>query len=474
MFGKRWRLFQILRFPVSIDASWLIVLFLLTLSLAEGFPAMLEQYFPTAAPLRSPVAYWVMGLITALAFFGCILLHEFGHAVVARARGLRIGGITLFLFGGVAELRDEPDSPGTEFLMAIAGPLVSGALAIVLWIAAVAGYNGGWPYPLVIVLGYLAIINAVVLLFNLVPAFPLDGGRVLRSILWGATGNLRAATRWASYAGRAFAWLLIVSGLLQLFSHDWVAGMWSVLIGMFLDSAARGAYQQVLVQQALRGEPVRRFMNAQPVVVPPTLDVAHWVDDFVYRYHHRAFPVAANGHLEGFITTQALSQLPRAEWGAHTVGELMTRDVAAMSIAADADAVDALARMQRLGVSRLLVTAADKLLGIVSLKDLLRFLDLKLELEDHNDAVSQRDGAADINAPVAVYTTTNLAEAEIVKNAIESKGIQCGLDAENQGGFAGVFAVKVLVRAWDEELARQVLARHAHHHPEQGHVESLV
>jgi Zn-dependent protease/CBS domain-containing protein len=473
MFGKRWRLFQILGFPISIDASWLIVLFLLTLSLAEGFPAILDQYFPTDAPLRSPAAYWVMGLITALAFFGCIVLHECGHAVVARSRGLHIGGITLFLFGGVAELRDEPDSPATEFLMAIAGPLVSAALAIVLWIAAVAGYHGGWPHPLVIVLGYLAMINAVVLLFNLVPAFPLDGGRVLRSILWGATGNLRGATRWASYAGRAFAWLLIVSGVMQLFSHDWVGGVWSILIGMFLDSAAAGAYQQVLIPQALRGLPVRRFMNADPIVVPPSLDVGHWVDNFVYRYHHRAFPVASNGHLEGFITTQVLSQLPRDEWSAHTVGQLMTRDVGSMSIAADADAMDALAQMQRLGVSRLLVTSADKLLGLISLKDLLRFLDLKLELEGKSDAANRNGAAADVNGPVAVYTTTNLAEAEIVKNAIQNEGIQCGLDAENQGGFAGIFAVKVLVRAWDEERARQVLARHSHH-AAHGHIGSLI
>lgn len=464
MFGRRWRLFRILGFPVSIDASWLIVLLLLTLSFAEQFPTMLHQYFPADAPRLSATAYWAMGLFTALAFFGCILLHEFGHAVVARARGMHIGGITLFLFGGVAELQDEPESPGTEFLMAIAGPLVSAALAIGLWFAAVVAYHAGLPHTLVIVAGYLAVINGIVLLFNLVPAFPLDGGRVLRSILWGATGNLRASTRWASYAGRAFAWLLIFAGLMQFFAHNWVGGMWNVLIGMFLDGAAKSAYQQVLVRQALRGEPVRRFMNAQPVVVPPSIDVGHWVEDYVYRFHHRAFPVASNGHLEGFITTQSLEQFPRSEWSAHTVGELMTRDVGAVSIPADTDALDALARMQRQGVSRLLVTSGDKLLGIVSLKDLLRFLDLKLELAAEAGDDEAMPTVPDVNEPVAVYTTTNLAEAEIVKNALAAEGIRCGLDAETQGGFAGLFAVKVLVRAWDEERARQVIAQHTHHH----------
>ena len=464
MFVHRWRLFRILGFPVSIDASWLIVLFLLTLSFADEFPAMLKQYFPNDVVPRSSAAYWAMGLFTALAFFGCILLHEFGHAVVARARGLPISGITLFLFGGVAELQEEPRSARTEFLMAIAGPAVSAVLAIGLWGAAVAGYQLGWPPMLVIFAGYLAVINGVVLLFNLVPAFPLDGGRVLRSILWGATGDLRASTRWASYAGRAFAWLLIFTGLMQLFSHDWIGGIWSVLIGMFLDSAARGAYQQVLVRQTLRGEPVRRFMNAQPIVVPPSLDVEHWVDDYVYRYHHRAFPVACNGRLEGVITTQSLSQLPRSQWGEHTVGELMNRDVGAVSIAADADALDALARMRRLGVSRLLVAAGDKLLGIVSLKDLLHFLDLKLELEAEKGAGDAPIGAADPDEPVAVYSTTNLAEAELVKSALAAEGIRCGLDGENQGGFTGIFSVEVFVRAWDQERARQVIASSAAGH----------
>jgi Zn-dependent protease/CBS domain-containing protein len=381
MFGMRWRLFRLLGIPVSVDVSWLLILVLLTLSFAEGFPAILHEYFPGDTRPLAPAESWLMGLVTALAFFTCIVLHEFGHALVARSRGMPISGITLFLFGGVSELGDEPQSAGTEFLMAVAGPLVSAVLAAVFWGVAVVGYHGGWSHPVVIVLGYLASINAVVLVFNMVPAFPLDGGRVLRSILWGATGSLRRATRWASYAGQAFAWVLIAWGVLQFFSHNWVGGMWSALIGMFLNGAARSSYQQVLIRQALQGEPVRRFMNTNPIVVPPSLDLLHWVEDYVYRYHHRAFPVAANGRLEGVVTTQALSQIPRGEWAEHTVGEVLVADLRAVSIAADADALEALGKMQRTGSSRLLVTDGDRLVGIVSLKDLLRFLDLKLELE---------------------------------------------------------------------------------------------
>jgi Zn-dependent protease/CBS domain-containing protein len=397
MFGTRWRLFRLLGIPISVDLSWLIILALLTLSFASGFPALFHAYFPGAA--RPAYEYWIMGLVAALAFFGCILLHELGHAVVARARGMPIRGITLFLFGGVAELGDEPPSAGTEFLMAIAGPAVSVVLAIAFWLLAVVGYHRSWPDSAVLVLGYLGVINALVLVFNLVPAFPLDGGRVLRSILWGATGNLQRSTYWASLAGRAFAWLLIGLGIWQFFAGNWLGGIWMGLIGMFLNHAAQSSYQQVLVRQALQGEPVWRFMNPQPIAVSASLDLRHWVEDYVYRYHHRAFPVASNGRLEGVVTTQALNQIPRGEWPEHTVGEVMAHELSAVTIAPKADALDALSKMQRTGSSRLLVTDGDRLLGIVSLKDLLSFLNLKLELE--------RTGPTDNRTHVSSFGSEN-------------------------------------------------------------------
>jgi Zn-dependent protease/CBS domain-containing protein len=386
MFGKRWRLFRLLGIPVSVDLSWLLILALLTLSLAEGFPALLHVFFPEDARPLAPVEYWIMGLVTALAFFACIVLHEFGHALVARSRGMPINGITLFLFGGVSELGDEPPSASTEFLMAIAGPLVSLVLAIVFGIVAALGYQAGWWHPVVIVLGYLALINLIVLIFNLVPAFPLDGGRVLRSILWGMTGNVRRATRWASFLGQAFAWVLIAWGVLDLFSHDWLGGIWSILIGLFLNSAATSSYQQVLIRQALQGEPVNRFMNTNPIVVSPSLDLLQWIEDFVYRYHHHAFPVVSDGRLEGVITTRAVKSLPRSEWSEHTVGEVMNGDLSALTLPANADALEALGKMQRTDSSLLLVTAGERLLGIITLKDLLAFLNAKLELEDERGA----------------------------------------------------------------------------------------
>jgi Zn-dependent protease len=392
MFGKRWRLFRLHGIPISVDASWLIILALVTFSIAANIPALLQRFYGDAAPFVSPWEYWVVGFITALTFFGCILLHELGHAVVARARGMRIHGITLFLFGGVAEIGDEPTTAKTEFLMAIAGPVVSLILGIGFGLLARVGYVAGWHPLVVLACSYLGIINLVIFAFNLIPAFPLDGGRVFRSILWGATGNLRRATYIASLVGQVFAWLLIGWGLVQIFTENWLNGIWSALIGMFLNTAAQSGYRQLLLRQVLHGEPVRRFMNPEPIIVPPWLDLEHWLEDYVYRYHRKLFPVASNGHLEGIITTQSLSRIPRAEWRLHTVGEVMQRDIRPLTIAPDADALDALAKMQRTGISRLLVTEGDHVVGIVSLKDLLRFLNLKLELGETPTDVSRPSG----------------------------------------------------------------------------------
>lgn len=373
MFGTRLRLFRLLGIPISLDVSWLIILALLTWTLME--------FFREAVPDLPVPTYWVMGLGAALAFFACIVLHELGHALVARTVGIPIRGITLFLFGGVAEMEDEPPTASSEFLMAVAGPAVSAVLAAIFWLLSGLAQTAAVVFPL----RYLAGINLAVLIFNLVPAFPLDGGRVLRSILWAALRNLRRATYWAALSGQAFAWLLISLGILNFFAGYVFNGIWLGLIGLFLNNAARGSYQQVLVRQVLRGEPVSRFMNRHPIVVPPVLDLRGWVEDYVYRYHRKMFPVASNGHVEGVISTQALARFPRAEWDKHTVAEVMRQDVGALSIAPDADALVALGRMQRTGSSRLLVTDGDRLVGMISLKDLLRFLNLKIELENTHD-----------------------------------------------------------------------------------------
>lgn len=384
MFGNRWRLFRLFGIPISVDPSWLIVLALLTWTMAQIFHqpyAPLSELYPEGGLGLEPGGYLAMGLVAALAFFVCLVLHEMGHALVARRSGMPIRGITLFLFGGVAELEGEPPSAGREFAMAIAGPLVSLVLALVFGGLAWGGHALGWHPVLVVLFGYMASINFTVLLFNMVPAFPLDGGRVLRSALWAWTGRLRKATRWASMFGQAFAWLLIFWGVLQFFDGNVFGGVWLGLIGMFLNNAAQGSYRQIVVRQLLEGEPVRRFMNAQPIVVTRDVTLRSLVEDYIYRYHHKAFPVAGDGRIEGYISSQVLTEYPRDEWDDHYVGEVMDRDLEALTIAPDADAMHALARMQRTGHSRLLVVDGDRLVGLLSLKDLLRFLELKLQIE---------------------------------------------------------------------------------------------
>lgn len=373
MFGMRWRLFRLCGIPISVDASWLVILALVSWTLIN--------LFRESVPDLPSGTYWVMGVGAALAFFGCIVLHELGHALVARAVGIPIRGITLFLFGGVAEMEDEPASPRSELLMAIAGPAVSAVLTGMLWFVSAMVEAPA----LIVPLQFLAGINLVVLIFNLVPAFPLDGGRVLRAALWGLLGNLRRATYWAALSGQAFAWFLIALGILHFFAGEIPQGIWLGLIGLFLNNAARGSYQQILVQQALRGEPVSRFMNRNPIVVAPGLNLRTWVDDYVYRYHRKMFPVASNGHVDGVISTEELTHYPRNEWDKHTVAEAMRPGAELLSISPDADALQALAKMQRTGSSRLVVMDHGHLVGIVSLKDLLRFLDLKIELEFGED-----------------------------------------------------------------------------------------
>lgn len=373
MFWRRWQLFRLLGIPIRIDASWLIILALLTWTVALQFQPDL--------PGMAPPLLWLLALVTALGFFLCILLHELGHAVTARKLDIPINGITLFVFGGVAEMEGEPPTPLREFLMAIAGPVVTVVLAVLFGSLWLTGTFFHWAKSIQLVCQYLFSINVLVLAFNMVPAFPLDGGRVLRSILWGATGNLRRATRGASLVGQLFAFFLIAVGLLSLFRGDFVGGIWMGLIGLFLNNAARAGYTSALLREALTGEPVSRFMTRDPIAAPPWINLREWVEDYVYRYHRKMFPVVGEERLQGVISTQALAEFPREQWSEHTVAEAMHRDLDALSITPQTDAMHALARMQSTGASRLLVVEDGHLVGIVSLKDLLRFFHLKLELE---------------------------------------------------------------------------------------------
>jgi Zn-dependent protease/CBS domain-containing protein len=378
MFSNRIRLFRVAGIQISADLSWFIVLALVTWSLANTFPT--EE---GGAPGLTPPTYWAMGLVAALLLFASIVLHELGHALTAQRLGVPIRGITLFIFGGVAEMSDEPPTARAEFLVAVAGPIVSVLLGVgFLGLAAVAGV-AGWPQPVVAIATIVSTINLVLVVFNMIPAFPLDGGRVLRSALWQWKGNLRWATKISSRIGSALGIALIGLGVVvAIGTGELISGMWFALIGLFVRSAARMSYQQLLLRRALEGEPVLRFMQPEPVVVPRSISIADLVRDYVYRHHFKTFPVVEGERLVGCVSTKDVRQLPREEWERQTVGALAEKCSVENTVPPDLDAMKALSLMSRTGRSRLLVADGDRLLGILSLKDLLKFFSLKMELEE--------------------------------------------------------------------------------------------
>ena len=330
----------------------------------------------------SRATYWWMGAAGMLGLFGSIIVHELAHSLVARRYGLPMNGITLFIFGGVAEMDDEPPSAKAEGLMAIAGPIVSLGLALSCAALAAYGQSHAWPTPVIGVVRYLAFINGLVFLFNLIPAFPLDGGRVLRSVLWAWKGNLHWATRIASNLGRGFSFMLIAWGVLTLMSSNFIGGLWRILIGMFLSEAASASYQRMMIRQALEGESVQRFMQPNPVTVPPTLTIQELVDDYVYVYHFKMFPVVNRGQVLGCISTRDIKTIQQHFWKQHMVQDILTPCSADNTIGSRVDALTALTKMNQTGLSRLMVIDDNRLVGVIALKDLLAFLALKVELED--------------------------------------------------------------------------------------------
>ena len=374
MFGRSFEVFKLSGFSVRVDMSWFLILVLIVWSLAAGF-------FPLYYPDLSASTYWWMGLLGALGLFASIVLHEFSHSWVARRRGMNMRSITLFVFGGVAQMDDEPPSPGDEFWMAIAGPVASVMIA--------AASFGMWflsgrvdaPVPVGAVFWYLGFINTVLVVFNLVPAFPLDGGRVLRSLLWQTMGSLRRATRISSFIGSAFGLLLIALGVVQFIGGNFIGGMWWFLLGMFLRTAASSSYEHVLIRRALQGEPIQRFVQPEVRTVSPSTSVQQFVDDYIYRYHFKLFPVVSDGQLVGCVKTARVKELPRSEWAAHQVQEIAEPCSEQNTIEPFADALTALSKMQRVGNSRLMVVDEGHLEGIISLRDMMHLISVKLDLE---------------------------------------------------------------------------------------------
>jgi len=380
MFGKPIKLFKMFGFTVRMDLSWIIIAVLITWTLAVGyFPAI---YPPEDYPQFTTGLYWLMGIGGMLGLFVSIVFHELCHSLVARRYGLPMKGITLFIFGGVAEMNEEPQSAKAEFLMAIAGPAASVVIAVIFYLLYTSGNTFNWPIMATAVFGYLALINIILVIFNLLPGFPLDGGRVLRSILWWWKGNLRWATRVASGFGSSMGILLIILGVINVIGGNFIGGMWYFLIGMFLKSAASSSYQNVIMRDNLSGTPITEFMKSDVITVEPDMTVEELVDHYIYKFHHNTFPVVTEGRLLGCVSLKNVKQAPRNQWAFKTVRDIADACADTNTISPDYDAMAALSKMNQLQVSRLMVVQNGRLEGIVSLRDMLKFLSMKTELEE--------------------------------------------------------------------------------------------
>jgi Zn-dependent protease/CBS domain-containing protein len=372
---------------VFLDWSLLIIFLLVTLSLGAGL-------FPEWHPQWGPLATWATAGAAAACLLVSVLLHELSHAFVGRARGIEISRITLFVFGGMAHMEQEPDEWRSELWMAIVGPVVSLLLGVMFIAIATLGVDtstlsGDDPTafmrqfgPLDTLLLWLGPVNIILAVFNIVPAFPLDGGRVLRALLWGLTGDLTRATRWASIGGQAFAWLLIAAGIMMAFGvripllgTGFVGGLWAALIGWFLHNAAVASYHQLRLQESLRGVLTEQLMETGMASVPEDMTIQTLVDDHILGGQQRFFPVVRDDHLTGLVCIDDLRKARREAWQTTSIADVMTPVSRLATLAADDEANEALRILSRRRINQVPVVDRDgKLRGVVTRQGMLNWL----------------------------------------------------------------------------------------------------
>jgi Zn-dependent protease/CBS domain-containing protein len=377
---------------IRIDWSWLLIFFLVTWQLGTAFGQFHQDW--------SVVLTWGTAVAAALLFFGSVLAHELAHSLVARARGIPIRSITLFLFGGVSNIQQEPETPQGEFLMAILGPVTSLVIGgVLLGIVSVAlgpaGYTGGNLGELIgqlsavsTILLWLGTINISLGVFNLIPGFPLDGGRVLRSILWAAVDDLRRATRWASWVGQGIAWIMIISGIAMIFGVQFpvlgggfINGLWLAFIGWFLNSASSRSYQQVVIQDILEGVPISRMMRSSPPTCSSRCSVSTLVNEHIMQSDSSVFPVVDDGQLSGIVTLEDVRSVSRDQWDAKSVSDIMTPRSELTTVGPDEDASDAWEKLTGVDVQQLpVVSDGDELVGTLRRQDIIKWLQVHSEL----------------------------------------------------------------------------------------------
>ncbi len=373
------RIGKIFGIDIYIHISWVVIIVLLTWSLAVG-------WFPVLYHGFSAITYWILGFIAAVLLFVSVLLHELAHSVVARTRGLPVKNITLFIFGGVSNIEKEPGSPGIEFQIAVVGPLTSlliGALALALLY--LLGQNTS---ALAAILWYLGFANILLGIFNLIPGFPLDGGRVLRSIVWKINGNLRRATRIVTVVGQIIAYLFILVGIWLFFVGYFIDGLWFGFIGWFLLSSAQSANSEVMLQSVFRGVTVGEVMNTAPTTVPANISLQRLVDEYFLPHGLRSALVTQVDRLAGLITLTDIRHVPREEWGQTPVGLAMIPRERLHIVSPQQSLNDVLPLMAGRDVNQLPVVQDERLVGVLSRDAIVRYLEIRrsLGLEDGKKA----------------------------------------------------------------------------------------
>lgn len=370
--AKGIKLFRVLGIQVSIDYTWFIVFVLFAWSLAFG-------YFPFHYPGMERSTYLLMGLVSSLLLFSCVLVHELSHSYTANRLGLDISEITLFIFGGLARLTKEPDDAWVEFRIAVAGPAASIVLAAVFY--AISSLIPATAYPVAsAITRYLYMINLVLAVFNMIPGFPLDGGRVLRALWWMKTGDVEKATVVASRIGKGFAILLIMLGFFQLATGNFVGGLWSVFIGVFLQQAAQSGYQQLLIKKALEGVKVRDVMSKGVVTLEEGMTLSKVVDDFFFRYHYASFPVVSEGKTVGILTLNSVKGVEKERWADTPVKEVMYRLTPEDFLSPEDGALLAMTKLSESPIGRFPVLDKGELVGIISRSDIMRTMEFRAAL----------------------------------------------------------------------------------------------
>lgn len=367
MLQNSFRLFTIRGIEVGIHYSWLIIFALMTWSLGV-------YVFPAEVPFLGTLQYWLLGAITTLLLFVSVLIHELAHSFVARARGLNARSITLFIFGGVSNLSGDAKEASTEFLVAIVGPLTSFVLAGLSYVVAVAVNE----QRIDLVASYLVYINLVLGAFNLVPGFPLDGGRVLRALLWQTTGSARRATEWAANVGKVVAWGMFAVGLLFLFYFgDFISGIWLAAIAWFLYNAASNSVQQFVFETRLRSVRAADIVEHDSTTVMPGISVNQLIGQYLLPSNRRAVAVADNGRLVGIVTVADVMRVPLQQRDWVTVAQIMSGHAGLLTIHADTRAADAVELLAEHNLEQVPVMDGDQFVGLLTRGDVMRQLQLR-------------------------------------------------------------------------------------------------